>query len=138
MHPHSSSRKQKLTPGICNRYIFPPSHPSKRFTVWEPDTPSSLFISALNCIAITLTPADPHAPKVSTPLLSNIYCSKSPIDTGEESQSLSMSHYFVVTSSSSMSLMWLVPVIHHDSWNLHFADSILLFIQYWIDRIVEN
>ena len=106
MHPHSSSRKQKLTPGICNRYIFLPSHPRIRFTVLAPDTSSSLFISALNCIAITLTPADPLAPKVSTPLLSNIYCSNSPIDTGEESQSLSRSHYFVVTSSSSMSLMW--------------------------------
>ena len=29
----------------------------------------------------------------------------------------------------------MVPVIHHDSWNLHFADSILLFIQYWIELL---
>ena len=29
----------------------------------------------------------------------------------------------------------MVPVIHLDSWNLHFADSILLFIQYWIELL---
>ena len=132
MHPHSSSRKQKLTPRICNRYIFLPSHPSKRFTVFAPDTSSSLFISALNCIAITLTPADPHAPKVSTPLLSNIYCSKSPIDTGEESQSLSMSHYFVVTSSSSMSLMWFRSFI------MILGISILRIRFYYLYNIGSN
>ena len=65
-----------------------------------PDTSSSLINSAFNCIVIALMLADPHALKVNILLLFNIYRSNIPIDTGEETQSLSTSHCFVATSSS--------------------------------------